>query len=60
MLYVYGQRKPFMFHSPQWLERIAALPGSKVLGMRTGHWVMVDAAGEFNAAVREWLDGNAR
>jgi len=46
-----------MFHSPQWLERIAARHGSAVQGFRTGHWVMVEQPGAFNQRVRSWLDG---
>jgi pimeloyl-ACP methyl ester carboxylesterase len=57
LLYLYGERKPFMFHSPRWLERIAARPGSAVQGFRTGHWVMVDQPEAFTRRVRTWLDG---
>ncbi|WP_042300757.1 alpha/beta fold hydrolase [Paraburkholderia kururiensis] len=55
MLFVYGTRKPFMFHSPQWAEALAAQPGSKVCAIRAGHWVMVDNAQAFNQTVSEWL-----
>jgi len=56
MLYVYGERKPFMFHSSGWIERLAARSGSRVLGFPTGHWVMIARPREFNEAVRSWLD----
>lgn len=56
MLYIYGKRKPFMFHSPKWSDAVAATPGGKVVGIESGHWMMVRRAGEFNKAVREWLD----
>lgn len=56
MLYVYGERKPFLFHAPAWAERIAAKPGNQVLGLRAGHWVMVNQAEAFNGAVQTWLD----
>ena len=55
VLYIYGERKPFMFHSPQWLERLASRPGSAVRAFPTGHWVMAQRPGEFIACVREWL-----
>ena len=55
MLYLYGERKPFMFHSHAWIERIAARPGSRVLGFPTGHWVMIGRPREFNAALLSWL-----
>ncbi len=57
LLYLYGERKPFMFHSPAWLARIAARPGNAVTGFRTGHWVMVDQPEAFNQRVGAWLDG---
>ena len=55
MLYLYGQRKPFMFHSQQWLNHLNATPGSKAQGFKAGHWVMLDKPQEFVAEVREWL-----
>ncbi len=56
VLYLYGKRKPFMFHSPQWLHTIGAQTGSEAQGFRSGHWVMVDQAQAFNERVRRWLD----
>jgi pimeloyl-ACP methyl ester carboxylesterase len=55
MLFVYGRRKPFMFHSSAWAEEIAARPGCGVLAFDCGHWVMVARADEFNRAVVAWL-----
>lgn len=55
MLYVYGRRKPFLFHSRAWADALAARPGSRVVEMKTGHWVMVDAPAAFQATVRGWL-----
>jgi pimeloyl-ACP methyl ester carboxylesterase len=59
MLYVHGERKPFMFHSPEWAARLAAMPGCAVHGLRAGHWVMRDRAAEFEGLVAAWLDGAA-
>jgi len=55
MLFVYGERKPFMFHSRAWAERLAARPASRVLAFPTGHWVMIARPREFNDAVLSWL-----
>jgi len=55
VLYLFGERKLFMFHSDQWLERLKSAPGSRVQGLRTGHWVMVDQPDIFIATVKEWL-----
>lgn len=56
MLYIYGKRKPFMFQSPQWLEKIAALPKCEVHDFPTGHWVMVQRSDAFNRCIAHWLD----
>jgi pimeloyl-ACP methyl ester carboxylesterase len=55
-LYIYGRRKPFMFHSAAWLDQLARAPGCEVLALDTGHWVMRQKPIEFNACVRAWLD----
>lgn len=55
VLFVYGERKPFMFHSPQWIEQINAKPGSKVQAFPTGHWVMLEQPQAFVDCVRAWL-----
>ena len=55
MLFIYGKRKPFMFHSSGWAAEVAAMPGSRALAFDTGHWVMVAEPEEFNRAVSEWL-----
>jgi cis-3-alkyl-4-acyloxetan-2-one decarboxylase len=56
MLYLYGQRKPFMFHSQAWLDALAARPGCRVLGLPTGHWVMLQRPEAFNQALLDWLE----
>lgn len=59
MLYVYGTRKPFMFHSPEWLVWVGAQRGNAVRAMPTGHWVMVHQPQEFHRCVLDWLrDGD--
>ena len=55
MLYVYGKHKPFMFHSPRWLEQRNTTLGDKAVGLSCGHWVMVDQASAFEALLLEWL-----
>ena len=59
LLFVYGERKPFMFHSAQWLEKVASAPGSAVCGLPCGHWVMISRPEAFHARVRDWLWGKA-
>lgn len=55
MLFIYGERKPFMFHSRAWAERLVEHPGSRVVGLPTGHWVMIGRRREFNDALSSWL-----
>jgi pimeloyl-ACP methyl ester carboxylesterase len=57
LLFVYGERKPFMFHSKAWLEKVAISPGSAVQGLPCGHWVMISRPEAFHARVRDWLVG---
>jgi pimeloyl-ACP methyl ester carboxylesterase len=55
MLFIYGEQKPFMFHSPRWAARLAAQSGSAVHGLNAGHWVMVNEPTAFNHLVSQWL-----
>jgi pimeloyl-ACP methyl ester carboxylesterase len=55
MLFVYGTRKPFMFHSPQFAAALSARDDCRVLGLKTGHWVMREEPQRFDEAVQEWL-----
>ena len=55
MLYIYGERKPFMFHSQAWIDRLASRPDSRVLGLATGHWVMIGCKRQFNETLLAWL-----
>ena len=55
MLFVYGEKKPLMFHSRPWAERVAAQKGNRVIAFPTGHWIMVTRREAFNEALRTWL-----
>jgi pimeloyl-ACP methyl ester carboxylesterase len=55
MLFIYGKRKPFLFHTPAWADALAARPGNAVRAFETGHWVMSDQPRQFNEAVGAWL-----
>lgn len=55
MLFIYGERKPFMFHSGAWLEKLAARRGNRVVGVQSGHWIMIARPREFNETVLDWL-----
>lgn len=55
MLFVYGRRKPFLFHSRAWAQALAARPGSRVVELPAGHWVMRDDAAGLQRVLLEWL-----
>jgi pimeloyl-ACP methyl ester carboxylesterase len=55
MLFLYGRRKPFMFHTQAWIDELARRKGNRVVGFDTGHWVMLQQPERFNQVVGEWL-----
>jgi pimeloyl-ACP methyl ester carboxylesterase len=55
MLYIYGERKPLMFHSSAWIEGLARRSGNRVIGLPTGHWVMIERKRDFNHILLSWL-----
>ncbi|MDE2419202.1 MAG: alpha/beta hydrolase [Burkholderiales bacterium] len=55
MLFVYGKCKLFMFHSGRWLERLNTAPGSKAVGLSSGHWLTADCPAELAALLDGWL-----
>ena len=55
MLFIYGKRKFFMFHSQAWLAALGQQRGSKAVGFDTGHWVMLQQPEGFNQVVGECL-----
>lgn len=59
VFYAYGRKKPFMFHSRSWLTWLSSRAGNEVRAFNSGHWVMVDCADEFNAAVATWLSATS-
>lgn len=56
MLFLYGEKKPFMFHSREWAEELGAKPGNRSIAFPTGHWIMISRAAEFNQALLAWLE----
>jgi pimeloyl-ACP methyl ester carboxylesterase len=55
MLFIYGRRKPLMFHSRDWADALARRPASRVHAFETGHWVMTQDPAGFQQAVLDWL-----
>lgn len=55
LLFIYGSRKMFMFHSREWQNQICQKPGCRVVELNSDHWVMTSRPDEFNQAVSDWL-----
>lgn len=53
LLFVYGKRKPFPFHSAQWVRHVEGSSGT-VIGLDCNHWV--PKAPEFLAILVGWLE----
>lgn len=60
LLYLYGCRKPFMFHMKFWLEKVKLQNScNRIIPMKhSGHWLMLDEARLVNSAIRQWLELN--
>ena len=54
-LFIWGERKPFLFHARAWADRLAAMPGCAAVGLPAGHWVMVNQPEAFHRTVDDWL-----
>jgi hypothetical protein len=55
MLFVYGSRKRFMFHTTAWAEALAARAGQPGARVRDGHWIMRQQPRELNQVIDAWL-----
>jgi len=57
VLYLFGERKPLMFHSPKWLQ-IVADSGGRAEGVAgAGHWLMETHAETVNEKLLGWFGG---
>jgi pimeloyl-ACP methyl ester carboxylesterase len=54
-LFIYGTQKPLMFHHQAWADGLGAKPDNASVGLKCGHWVMIEQAEQFNDAIAEWL-----
>lgn len=54
-LFIYGENKPFMFHSSRWIDKLAMRPECEVRSFKTGHWVMTQQPEAFSRCVESWL-----
>ena len=54
VLYLYGLRKPFQFHSSFWISALRNKSASRVEALNAGHWLNWTHAKECSAHVATW------
>lgn len=59
MLYIFGGKKPFQFHSSAWLADLRTRKDCEAHEFPTGHWVMKARSAQFNQTVAAWLEATA-
>lgn len=55
VLFLWGRKKPVMFHSKRWLDMVEQSGGHSTGIEGAGHWLMESHAEEVNQAIRDWL-----
>jgi pimeloyl-ACP methyl ester carboxylesterase len=55
LLFLWGERKRCMFHSEEFLKRLAQAPGSYGVALDCGHWIQAEKPQELHAAMRDFL-----
>jgi hypothetical protein len=55
LLFVYGENKPFPFHSAVWVDHVRRV-GGDVVALPCGHWVPHEAS--FVNLLRRWLNNH--
>lgn len=57
LLFLYGRKKPFMFHSSYWEKTLTKLHHCEVLEFSDcGHWLMIDNPERTNTEIQKWLE----
>jgi pimeloyl-ACP methyl ester carboxylesterase len=56
LLFIYGVKKPFQFHSAAWVDHVRSV-GGEVVALPCGHWVPHEPA--FAAVLNRWLGRGA-
>jgi len=55
VLYLFGERKPLMFHSPKWLQIVSDSGGYAEGIAGAGHWLMETHADAVNEKMADWF-----
>eukprot|EP00511_Aplanochytrium_stocchinoi_P006686 CAMPEP_0204840326 /NCGR_PEP_ID=MMETSP1346-20131115/37283_1 /ASSEMBLY_ACC=CAM_ASM_000771 /TAXON_ID=215587 /ORGANISM="Aplanochytrium stocchinoi, Strain GSBS06" /LENGTH=436 /DNA_ID=CAMNT_0051977637 /DNA_START=33 /DNA_END=1343 /DNA_ORIENTATION=- len=54
-LFLYGARKPFMFHNQDWARNLNNMVGSASIGLPCGHWLQIEQQGRVNQILADYL-----
>ena len=57
ILFMYGSKKPFMFHSQRFVKYLEDTPGSAAIGFPSDHWFFAreKCANDVNVAIEKFL-----
>ena len=55
LLYLYGGRKPIMFHTQRWLDLLETTSGASTCIEDGDHWFMESHAAEVNEMIHTWF-----
>jgi len=55
LLYLYGEKKPYHFHTERWKQLVSAASGSMVVGFPRRHWFLVRDPQATNEAMSRFL-----
>ena len=57
LLFLYGEKKPFMFHSQRFIKHLKDTPGSDAIGFPSDHWFFArnKCASDANAAIERFV-----
>jgi pimeloyl-ACP methyl ester carboxylesterase len=54
LLFVYGEKKPFPFHSQRWIDHVKKVEGGEVVSLPSNHWVPKHP--QFAPLLARWLE----
>ncbi len=56
ILYLYGLKKPYHFHSLRWILMLGEIPNARVVAVEgADHWLMIKGHAVVNKAMNEFL-----
>ena len=59
VLFIYGGKKPLMFHTDHWLDVVKQTGGKNACIEDGAHWFMEQQSDQTNELLNDWLDNNS-